>query len=317
MDFQRGIGTLKNNRKVLKQLKNIFEKSQYSFIHTHSPLASVFSRLFAFRYSIPVIYTAHGFQFFKKGPIKDWIFYFPIEYLLSFITDLVITINQEDYKVAQKMHFKNVEYISGVGIDCKSIAYSKVNRSLSREDLGFSKEDIIILSVGELSKRKNHETIIKSLVGTSEEIKYLICGTGELQSYLSDLVEKLGLSNRIKLMGYRTDVFEIMNISDIFAFPSKREGLGLAAIEAMACGLPIITSNINGINDYSINGRTGYSCTPDDINTFRKYIKKLAENKSLRNEFSLNNISFAQKYDKALINKKMEKLYIEFVGDIK
>ncbi|MGF2059314.1 glycosyltransferase family 4 protein [Enterococcus innesii] len=317
IDFQRGVGGLKENIKVFKQLKKIFKGNRYEFIHTHSPLASVFSRLFAFRYSIPVIYTAHGFQFFKKGPLKDWLIYFPVEYVLSFITNVVITINTEDSRIAKKMGFKKVVYIPGVGIDYEKIISIKKDSNIYRKDFGFSEKDLILLSVGELSVRKNHEVIIRALVNTSENIKYIVCGTGELHDYLLSLIENLGLTKRIKLLGYRTDVFDIMNMSDIFVFPSTREGLGLAAIEAMASGLPVVASNVNGINDYLIEGETGFSCNPQDIKSFRKYIQKLAESNKLRENISVTNIKFAQKYDKSIINKTMEKVYIDFCGEIK
>lgn len=315
IDFPRGIGSIYKNFEVYKQLKKIFKNNEYQFIHTHSPLASIFSRIFALFHSIPIIYTAHGFQFFKNGPKKDWLIFFPIEYIFSIFTDLVITINNEDYQLAKKMKFKKVEYVPGVGIDYKKIQESKLISRISRKDLGLSKEDVVLLSVGELSNRKNHEVVIQAIEKLPNNIKYLICGTGELNEYLQELVTKKNLDNRVTLLGYRTDVYDIMNISDIFVFPSKREGLGLAAIEAMASGLPLITSNINGINDYSQQGYTGYLCNPTDIDQFTEYIKVLSENENFRYDFSRNNVQLSKKYDLKNVDIKMSKIYSSFIGE--
>ena len=87
-----------------------------------------------------------------------------------------------------------------------------------------------------------------------------------------------------------------MTACDIFAHPSVREGLGLASLEAMASGLPLITSNVQGVPDYVENGITGYMCDPKDVNTFAENMKKLVYNKELRCKISSTNIIHVQKY---------------------
>src|SRR5699024_1840211 len=129
---------------------------------------------------------------------------------------------------------------------------------------------------GELNKNKNHETIIKAIsIINDPNIHYLIIGIGELKKYLVELVEKLNLESNVHFLGYNTNVEDYYHSSDVFAFPSKREGLGLAAIEAMASGLPLITSNCRGINEYSVNEKTGFVCHYDDINCFKKSILEI------------------------------------------
>src|SRR5699024_4691609 len=111
-------------------------------------------------------------------------------------------------------------------------------------------DDIIITSVGELNKNKNHEVVIKALSKVHiKNFKYLICGIGPKEEYLRKLISDLNLSNNVYLLGYRTDIEEILNITDIFAFMSFREGLSVSLMEAMRSGVPIIASNIRGNND--------------------------------------------------------------------
>src|SRR5699024_2877087 len=158
-----------------------------------------------------------------------------------------------------------------------------------RETLGINPNSFVILSVGELNDNKNHEVIIDALSKLhNKKITYIICGIGPLEEYLVNKIKSKGLVDRVILLGYREDVF---------AFPSKREGLGVAALEAMACGLPLITSNVHGINDYSINGVTGYKCPPNDIESFKRILITLYKNKNLINDIAQNNKKSAIKYD--------------------
>ena len=92
----------------------------------------------------------------------------------------------------------------------------------------------------------------------------------------------MGISDRVKFLGFRTDVFELYHAADISAFPSKIEGLGLAGVEAMAAGVPLVSSNVHGILDYVIDGKTGYAIDPKDIDGYADAIKKLAEDPALR-----------------------------------
>ena len=111
------------------------------------------------------------------------------------------------------------------------------------------------------------------------------------------------------MLGYRKDISELNHAADIFCFPSIREGLGLAAIEAMACGLPIATSAIRGINDYSVDGATGYACPPLDVDAFAKAIDTLYQNSEMRHVMGSQNKLRAQKYDIQSILPQMRKIY--------
>lgn len=313
IDFQRKIGDPSKNKKSYTQLDQLCKKTNYKFIHTHSPLASIISRLVAKKNKIPVIYTAHGFQFFKNGPKKDWLLYYPIEFFFSRITDSVITINKEDYAISKKMFFKNSYYVPGVGIDYAKFRGADNESGNLRKKLGFLEKDFLILSVGELSKRKNHATIMKAIAKLDiSNVQYLICGVGDEEKNLKKLSKDLNIEEKVHFLGYRTNINEIMQISDIFAFPSRREGLGLAAIEAMASGLPIVTSNINGINDYSVDGITGFKYASDDVNGFAYGISHLQENPQLRAKISDNNKNKAKEFDKSYVRSIMEKVYIEY-----
>lgn len=303
----------KQNIKAYKQLKELIEKENFDILDTHTPMASIIARWICKKRNMKIMYTAHGFHFYNGAPLKNWLLYYPMEKYFSRYTDILLTINKEDYQRAKdKFKMKQVEYIPGVGIGTKKFSILNFDRDLYRKKLGLSASDVVIISVGEVNTNKNHEIIIGAIAKLDNcNIKYLIAGTGNKQMELREKVSLLKLDNQVCFLGYRSDVSELLNSCDIFAFPSIREGLGLAAIEAMAAGLPIITSDTRGINDYSIDGITGYKCKYDDVDSFSDKISKLAQDKDLRKKFGEYNKIAAQKYDIHNVEKKMIKIYKE------
>lgn len=276
-----------------KDLKKVISENRYDVIWTNEPVMGVMTRLAARHVrkdGTKVIYMAHGFHFFKGAPLFNWLMWAPLETFMSRFNDVLVTINYEDYARAKKyMHTPVVEHIDGIGVDF-SDRECAVSRDEKRKQLGLSESDIALLSVGELQKRKNHEVIIKALADLNNpNVKYIICGQGVLENRLLELISSLNLQNQVFLLGYRQDIPEIMNACDIYAHPSVREGLGLASLEAMAFGLPLITSNVQGLPDYVKNGVTGYMCSPKDVTAFSENINKLVCDESLRKKISAEN----------------------------
>ena len=244
----------KANIKAYKQLKKIIKENNYNIIHCHTPVAGVLTRLAARNSKdTTVIYTAHGFHFFKGAPLLNWLIYYPVERFCARFTDKLITINKEDYERAQ--HFKlrkngKVYYVSGVGIDIEKIRNTKVDVQQKKKELGIPENLPVLLSIGELIKRKNHETVLIALSKLkSYDFVYLICGRGILAEYLQEQVKQLGLTDKVKFLGFRKDIAELCKTADLFIFPSYQEGLPVALMEAMAAELPAIASNVRGNRD--------------------------------------------------------------------
>lgn len=251
--FERSPLKLKNIT-AYKQLKRIIDEQAYDIIHCHTPVGAMIARLAAIgarKKGTKVIYTAHGFHFFKGAPLLNWLIYYPVEWALAHITDVLITINKEDYARAQKFKAKKVCYVPGVGIDLERLNNVRPNaREALRNELGIPQDAIVVLSVGEVNENKNHRTVIKAIAQIDrKDIWYVICGRGPLMEEHKKLANELGVGNRVILTGYRTDVAEFYRMADMFAFLSYREGLPVALMEAMACGLPCVASRIRGNTD--------------------------------------------------------------------
>lgn len=301
------------------KLNKLLRSETFFSIDCHNAVVGVYARLSGYINKVPkVIYTAHGFQFFKGGSILDWIIYYPIEKFLSKITDILIVINNEDYEVTKQFHCPKVVKIPGVGVDTTRFSRNyNYDNSLKKKSLGLPDESFIVLSVGELSKRKNHQVIIKALAKLNEpNIYYLIVGQGKEHHKLTNLIKELNLESNIFLLGHRDDILELNNISDIVAFPSKREGLGIAAIESLSMGLPLISTNVQGINDYSIDGITGYTFKYNDVTGFSEAINLMYKNIELRNELSNNARKISLDYDQKVVNKIMRELYSSLVTEV-
>lgn len=304
-----------DNVKAFSELKKVIKKGEYDIVHCHTPNASVITRLvcrkFRKKTGLKVFYTAHGFHFYKGAPKLNWMVYYPIEKFCSRYTDKLITINKEDYNLAkEKFRAGEVCYIPGVGIDLSRFENVQVDRNAKRREIGVPEDAFLLLSVGELNENKNHQIIIKALAMLkNSSIHYAIAGVGDKKEYLLNLATELGVGDQVHLLGYRKDIPELNYSADAFCFPSYREGLGLAAIEALACGLPIVTSNIHGINDYSIDGITGYKCSPSSDEEFAKNIQKLVSNRDMCKQIGEYNKSLVKMYDIGLIVEELKKIY--------
>lgn len=300
-----------DNLKAYKALKKIVENGNYDVVHCHTPVAAMCTR-FSCRYvrkkGTRVFYTAHGFHFYKGAPLKNWLLYYPMEKLCSYFTDLLITINKEDFALAQKkMKAKKVAYVPGVGIDTEYFINKTADCEAKREELAVPKEAFLMLSVGELNENKNHKIVIEAMAKLDDKnIYYAIAGEGDLHNDILAYAKHLCVEDRIRLLGYRNDVVELYKTADCLVHPSLREGLPVSIMEAMACGLPIIASNIRGNNDL-INRETGYVFNPLDSMDFCSSLTFL-QNDITSNTLKRNDEIL--KYDKKTINRLLYDLYL-------
>ena len=318
LDLERNPFSLKN-KKGLRELKKIINGKHYDLIWTNEPVVGVMTRLAARkarRHGTRVLYMAHGYHFFKGAPKKNWFFY-PVEKVMSSMCDAMCMICWEDFEFTKKhMPSKKVYHIDGIGLDVKKYSDVVVDREKKRSELGIAPEDTFVLSVGELQSRKNHEPVIRAIGAIKDpHIKYMICGRGELESHLRDVAKEVGMEDRLLLPGHVYDIPEILKAADIFAHPSQREGLGIAALEAMASGLPLVTSNVQGIKDYVINGKTGFVTEPNDIDGYRRAIADLMNNPELRQSIRKNNVEYAKKYDVSNSKQQVHAIIREMIGE--
>ena len=305
----------KGNITCVKQIKKLVEENQYDIVHCHTPIAAACTRLACkglrekrrnTDHPLRVFYTAHGFHFYKGAPKKNWMIYYPIEWLCAHWTDTLITINKEDYELAKNKFSLGgkckIEYVPGVGIDVDKFANTVVDRKAKRAELGIPEDACLLLSVGELNENKNHQIVIRALAellktdeGQAKNYYYIIAGEGSLHQQLQDLIKQLNLRNRVFLLGFRKDCAELYKIADLFVHPSLREGLPVSVMEAQAASLNCIGSSIRGNRDLIENTNL---FDPKDIRSVSaKISESLVANKDVF------------KFDKKDIYTRMKEIY--------
>lgn len=307
----RSISRVKDITRSYKMVKQLVTEKGYKIVHCHSPIGSVICRLACIntrKMGTKVIYTAHGFHFFNGASKMAWMVYYPIEKECSKFTDVLITINQEDYKRAQQFHAKKVEYVPGIGVHTESFRNTSVDRTAIRKEFGFSDNGFVFMSTGQISVRKNHEVVIRALAKLDNpNAKYLIVGFGEEEKRLKQLTEDLGVSHQVVFAGYRGDVKELLHCVDAFAFPSLQEGLPVALMEAMSAGLPVVCSRIRGNTDLIEDGKGGFLFDPHDVDGVKCSMEKII--KSAPEEMGRLNINTMKKFDISTVNEKMRNIY--------
>ena len=304
----------KGNLEAYKQLKEIIQEGNYDLIHCHTPVGAVVARLAARKSrktGTRVIYTAHGFHFYKGAPLLNWLVYFPVEWLLAPLTDVLITINREDFDRAERLlHAKKTVYIPGVGIDTARFRDNEEKGAALRRELGIPENATVLLSVGDLNKNKNHRAVLEALAGMeNRNLHYVVCGRGPLKEELEAFAREKGLGDRVRFMGYRNDVPAFYAMADVFVFPSFREGLSVSVMEAMASGLPIVCSRIRGNTDLVQEGVNGFLMDPQDPRGIADVVLRL-ENPGKRQEIADINRENAGHFDLSEIVEKYREIYL-------
>lgn len=301
-----------------KQYRQLMNQYHFDFVHVHTPIPGAIVRaatMWERRKGCTVVYTTHGLTFPKGSSLKTKMIFGGIEWICSWLSDGIITINREDFAQMKKMACKNVYYINGVGVDTARYHACQIDRSAYRKTLGLTENDIAVLEVGELSVRKNHKVIIDALAKLNDD-KYifLICGKAMTNSGTYDFLKKYAEEKhvRVNFLGFRADIPEINHCVDIAVLPSLREGLGLAGIEALASGVPVVGSEIQGIKDYVVDGVTGFLCPPTDAETFAEKIKVLSD-ETVRNAMKDACIAKAEEFRMDISRQQMRDIYTQLL----
>lgn len=313
MPFERS-PLKKGNLDAYRQLKKLLDEQHYDIIHCHTPMGSVVARLAAGsarNRGTKVIYTAHGFHFFRGAPAVNWLLYYPVERLLARRTDLLITMNREDDQRARTFPAKRTALVNGVGVNIDRFYEPSPEEILAvRQELGLGRDDVYALSVAQLIPRKNHTTLIQAVAKLNDPHFHLfICGDGQQENELRQLARSLGVEAQIHFLLWRQDVDRLCRAADLFLFAPLQEGLPLSLMEAMACGLPIVASDVRGNCDLIDNGKGGFLLPPHDVDGFVRAIRTVLADEQLRQAMKAHNRRRIRAYGIPAVVEQMAQLY--------
>ena len=285
-------------------------------IHCNTPVGGMVGRFCGKKNKVKkIIYTAHGFHFYKGAPLFNRTVLKWAEMLMARWTDAIITMNQEDYAAAKKFKLRKggkVYFVNGVGITLKDFEGLSHLRQQKREEMGVKDEDIVLISMGDLVPRKNYGAAIRAIAKANDpRLQYMICGRGPELENLQALAKELGVENQIHFLGFRTDVKELLTGADIFLFTTRQEGMPRSMMEAMASGLPCVSSRIRGNVDLIEEGVNGYTCLTDDVDGYAAAIAKIAGDPALRETMRTNNLEKIKNYDITVVEKQIRAIYAD------
>lgn len=309
------------NIKAYKELKKIIKNGHYDLIHCHTPMGGILTRLAAAserREGTKVFYTAHGFHFYKGAPAANWLIYYPIEKLMSRLTDCLITINDEDFELAKKrLGAKKIFKVNGVGYNSDN--YFKISdgeKQKLRAEYGYSSDEKILIYVAEMNVNKNQAMLLRALkiiLAQQKNVRLLIVGADNFNGGYLRLAEELCVSKNVEFLGHRDDACTLTKLSDIAVASSLREGLPVNVMEAMACGLPTVLADNRGHRALCKNSVNGFLVEPNDHTAMAEKILLLLNDGELYKKISEAAVCEIKPFSKEKVFEQLKKIYSEFI----
>lgn len=301
----------KGNLQAYRQLKELIQQYDYDIIHCHTPVGGVVARLAASRVKNQsrLYYTAHGFHFCKGAPIKQWLLYYPVERLCARWTDVLVTINEEDYHRAVRHRFpaKEIVHVHGVGVP------PAVNHYTGREvrkELQLNQTDIVLCYAAEFNKNKNQQLLInmmRLILRDHDNVHLLLAGLGDAEE-IKRLAKSYEIEKYVHFLGFRNDISAVYAASDIAVASSLREGLPVNVMEAMAEKLPVVATKNRGHREL-LQG-AGILIDPDNAALFAEAVAELIENPLDRSELGKRAYErISEKYSEKVVMQELVTLY--------
>lgn len=307
-----------NNIKAYRELKKIIDGNGYDAVHCHTPMGAVITRLAAKsarKKGTKVIYTAHGFHFFKGASIKNWMLFYPVEKYLSKYTDCLITINSEDCELAHKKKFRagKIYKVHGVGVELdKFKAVDADEKVRLRAEYGYDGDTFIMIYPADLSVRKNQPMLFDALQKIAEKnknVKLLLPGQPIRLEEYKRMVSERGIADNVEFLGYRRDINNLVGLSDLPVASSFQEGLPINIIEAMAMGNAIVATDVRGNNDAVEDGVNGYLVPVGDSDLMAEKILELMNDREKLRTFGENGLDMVKDFSTENVNCEMLTIY--------
>lgn len=310
----------KDNFEAYRMLKKIVKDNRYDIVHCHTPMGGILTRLACAsqrKHGTKVLYTAHGFHFYDGAPLLNWMVYFPIEYTMSFLTDCLITINEEDYTCAKKfLKVKDIRKVNGVGYNSdRYYPVSEAEKKALRCELGYSEDEKLLIYVAEMNANKNQAMLIKALriiADKRDDVRLIIAGADNFRGEYVRLAKKLGIDSKVDFLGHREDINDLLHISDLAVGSSYREGLPVNVMEALACGLPVVLSDNRGHRVLGVNGENGYVVKVDDFESMAEKILMILGDDKLYGRLSKNAVELIKPFSKESVLVELKQVYKQY-----
>ena len=242
----------------------------------------------------------------------NWRLYYPLEKKFAKDTDLLITINREDYKRAKNDFECPVKMVDGAGVDTNKFKKTtKAEQKAAREKYGLAANDFVMVYLAEYTANKNHEMLVRAaapIMRKKPNVKLLFLGQGPLMDATRTLAKELGVEKQVVMPGYIRDNYAaLVQSCNLCVSASKREGLGLGVLEAILCGLPILIADNRGHRDI-VDGKKKYLFALDDVNMLTIKMQDAFSNPEKYH------LDFPERYSMHNSLSEMREIYKEILG---
>ncbi len=298
--WKRSPFTLDTLRGV-RQLRRILAQEHYDIVYCHTPVGALVARLAAIgarRRGTKVVYFAHGFHFFTGAPLINWLLFYPIERMLAHCTDLLITLNDEDYARARRVFPGKLPIVQVPGV---GVVFSRLDvedaaqcRAQLRNEWSIPQEALVLIYVAELIANKNQKMLLEMLQKVKEkrtDTHLVLVGPDHADGHVQQLAQQMGVADSVVFTGWRSDIGACLRAADIAVASSLREGLALNIVEAMYCGLPVVATDNRGHVPILRDGENGFLVHVNDSEKMAQRVLEIAENPQLRDRLTHGDVS--------------------------
>ncbi len=293
----------------------LMQQEKPDIVHTHSSKAGFLGRWAAWFAGVPlIVHTPHGHVFFGHfNPIMSGIFLL-VEKITALITDCMVALTEGEKKDYIELSIIQPERIDIIhsGVDIDRYLATQVNIENKKRSIGLNSKSLIVGTVGWLLPIKGPMHLLNAMIKiwqSLSDVQLVYVGKGDQEEALKQQAMKMGVSDKVKYLGWRDDVHELMPLFDLFALPSMNEGMGRVLVEAMAAGKAVVASNVGGIPDLVHHGQNGFLVEPGDVAGLSAAIEKLLADQNLRREMGKRGQAMAYNFSESKMIKKIDALY--------
>ena len=293
----------------------LLQQEKPDIVHTHSSKAGFLGRWAAWFAGVPlIVHTPHGHVFFGHfNPMMSRIFLL-VEKITALITDHMVALAEGEKKDYVELSIIKPERIDIIhsGVDIDRYLKTQVNIENKKISIGLNPKSLVVGTVGWLLPIKGPMHLLNAMIKiwpSLSEVQLVYVGKGDQEEVLKQQAMKMGVSDKVKYLGWRDDVHELMPLFDLFALPSMNEGMGRVLVEAMAAGKAVVASNVGGIPDLVHHGQNGFLVEPGDVNGLSAAIEKLLADENLRHAMGKKGQAMAYNFSESKMIEKIDALY--------